>query len=50
MAGIVAKAAERHRAADRFGLGRNDRLDLALLQAAVDLGVGVAGIGRDGLN
>ncbi len=46
VARVVAKAAQRHGAADRLGLGRDHRRDLAPLEPAVDLGVGVAGVRR----
>ena len=42
--GIVSEPSQRHRAADRFGLGWDDTVDLAPLETAIDLGVGVAGI------
>src|SRR6056297_364083 len=48
--GIVTEPAHRHRAADRFRLGRDNRRDLALLEPGIDPGIGVSGICRDRLD
>ena len=48
--GVVPKTAQRHSATDRFGLGRDDRIDAAPFEIAVNLAVGVAGICGDGLH
>jgi hypothetical protein len=48
--GIVPEPTQRHRASDRLGLGRNQRIDTATLKRAIDLGVGVASIGGDRLD
>lgn len=41
---IEAEPSQRHGAADRLGLGRDNRGDTSTLQAAEDLAVGIAGI------
>ena len=46
--GIVAEAAQRHRAPDRLCLGRDERVDAASLEPAIDLAIGIAGIGGGG--
>jgi hypothetical protein len=48
VSGVIPEAAHRHRTPDRLGLGRDDRLDAALLEPTEDLGVCVARICRDG--
>ena len=45
MLGIVAEATQRNRALDRLGLGRNERVDTAPLEPAIDLAIGITGIG-----
>ncbi len=48
MAGVEPEPARRNGLAGTLlGLGRDDGVDLTILQACKDLGVGIAGIGRD---
>ena len=44
---VVAKAPERYAALNRLGLGWDQRINTASFESAVDLGVGIARIGRD---
>jgi hypothetical protein len=48
--GVVPETPQRHGAADRFGLGRDDGIDAAPFEIAVNLAVGVASICGDGLH
>jgi hypothetical protein len=48
--GIVSKPPQRYRAADRLRFGRDHGIDAAPFEIAVDLAVGVAGIGRNCLH
>ena len=50
MSGVVAEAARRHAASDRFLLGWNQRVNATPLEPAVDLGIRVTGISRDRLD
>jgi hypothetical protein len=48
--GVVPEPTQWHRAPNRLGLCWNQRIDTASLERAVDLGVGIAGIGGDRLD
>ena len=50
MLGVVTEAAQGHTAFNRLGLGRDQGIDAVALEAAIDLAIGVACIGRHHLD